>query len=158
MNHDHWDDPKGTRFDSQNKLCTKVGGIMDHQKGNLGDKSLWTTCSVEDMKSLVYMEPNCLKEFNSQDMVNPLPAFGLAPSECDFKMPDLKGYNFVKLNGEALHALSRYWFGSLKRSAKGKVSIESYLSKTCCSCQGENVFTKEIFVVILRETWHDNPV
>jgi hypothetical protein len=65
MNHDFGAAQTDLRFDSQNQLCTGAGGIMDYTKRHVGEKSQWSSCSIEDMKSLISLEPSCLRELNS---------------------------------------------------------------------------------------------
>ena len=46
MNHDFNGAPGNTRYDSQGRTCTNIGGVMDYY----GVVNRWSTCSNEDFR------------------------------------------------------------------------------------------------------------
>ena len=44
MEHDFVGAPGNNRYDSQGRLCTGIGGVMDYY----GEVFQWSTCSIED--------------------------------------------------------------------------------------------------------------
>ena len=47
MQHDFDGAPGNPRYDSQGRLCTGIGGVMDYY----GEVFQWSTCSVEDFEN-----------------------------------------------------------------------------------------------------------
>jgi hypothetical protein len=103
MNHDFEDDdPKKPRVDSKGNACTGIGSIMDYAKGEEGNKSQWSTCSVEDMAKMVDNNPTCLKVIDPDNPPVELPDLPLTRNECDLNKvrPGLNGYSRLQLNGK----------------------------------------------------------
>ena len=101
------DDEKIPRFDSKNRTCLGIGGIMDYSETFENDKTQWSTCSVEAFTLLMNENETCLAEI---DQKNP-PSF-LLPTvgerECDLSkiFPGLNGVHYIKLNGNVFLKLN----------------------------------------------------
>jgi len=101
MSHDFGQTQKDIRYDSTGKKCTGVGGIMDYAGTEVKDKSIWSSCSIEDFTYLMNNYPTCMEAATPTNTPAPSDA-GLTAFECKLpqKYESLTGVVELRLNGE----------------------------------------------------------
>ena len=106
---------------------------MDYWQQSNNDKSLWSSCSIEDMTALFSKYPDCMVPATSTNIPQFTPP-GLTPLEC--KMPpflsDIKGVQKVKLNGKGKTHLNSLIYPQSKCFYKCHSLVLGYTTTLVC--------------------------